>query len=55
MPASEKIIGDVEPRFLEEEGFYVGVRPKIPARNQNKMEQRLIRQPDNKVIELKIL
>ncbi|XP_038057381.1 coiled-coil and C2 domain-containing protein 2A-like isoform X2 [Patiria miniata] len=46
IPAEEKIVGDAEPRFLEDEGFYVGVRPEISTRNQNVMEHRLLNRPD---------
>ncbi|ESO88285.1 hypothetical protein LOTGIDRAFT_219375 [Lottia gigantea] len=34
------------PRFLEEEGLYVGVRPSVANRNLNKMENRLLHEPD---------
>jgi coiled-coil and C2 domain-containing protein 2A len=46
VPAKEKVAEALEPRFLEEEGFYVGVKPEIPDRNRNKMENRLYKQPD---------
>ena len=39
-----KILHDKEPRFLEDEGFYVGTRPKISGWNVNKMENRLIKE-----------
>ena len=29
-----------EPRFPEEEGMYIGVRPKVKKSNQNKLENR---------------
>jgi hypothetical protein len=29
-----------EPRFLEEEGMYIGVRPAVKKSNQNKVENR---------------
>ncbi|XP_067678650.1 coiled-coil and C2 domain-containing protein 2A-like [Haliotis asinina] len=46
LPTSEKVGQDMAPRFLEEEGLYVGTRPLIPTRNQNKMENRLLHEPD---------
>ncbi|XP_071964631.1 coiled-coil and C2 domain-containing protein 2A-like isoform X2 [Antedon mediterranea] len=42
----DKISEDVEPRYLEEEGFYVGVRPQVTSRNQNVMEARLLKSSD---------
>ncbi|XP_048762965.2 coiled-coil and C2 domain-containing protein 2A-like isoform X2 [Ostrea edulis] len=39
-----KILQDLQPRFLEDEGFYVGTRPKISGWNVNKMENRLIKE-----------
>ena len=44
-PASEKVEEEQEPRYLEDEGFYVGVRPVVATRNKNKMENRLLREP----------
>ncbi|KAL8612721.1 hypothetical protein ACOMHN_025372 [Nucella lapillus] len=44
-PATEKVDEEQEPRFLEDEGFYVGVRPEVASRNKNKMENRLLREP----------
>ena len=46
MPPTEKVQTEQEPRFLEDEGLYVGVRPAIAKRNKNKMENRLLKQPD---------
>ena len=37
-----KIADDKPPRNLEDEGIYVGVRPAVPQRNINKMENRLL-------------
>ncbi|XP_033097939.1 coiled-coil and C2 domain-containing protein 2A-like isoform X1 [Anneissia japonica] len=42
IPPEDKISEDVEPRYLEDEGFYVGVRPQVTRRNQNVMEARLL-------------
>lgn len=45
VPPEKKIFEEnLKPRFLEEEGFYVGSRPGIATGNKNKMEHRLIRQ-----------
>ncbi|CAG5129646.1 unnamed protein product, partial [Candidula unifasciata] len=46
-PAEEKVIGDAEPRFLEDEGFYVGVKPYVAIRNKNKMENRLLKEAES--------
>ncbi|XP_050400906.2 coiled-coil and C2 domain-containing protein 2A [Patella vulgata] len=46
MPASEKVDEEKMPRYLEEEGFYVGVRPVVANRNLNRMENRLLHEPD---------
>ncbi|XP_022245376.1 coiled-coil and C2 domain-containing protein 2A-like isoform X2 [Limulus polyphemus] len=46
VPVQEKIGNSREPRYLEEEGFYVGKRPAVPERNKNKLENRLIRQKE---------
>ena len=40
----DKIETAVEPRFLEDEGFFVGERPVIPNGVLNKMENRLIQE-----------
>ena len=36
----EKMEEGQEPRFLEEEGMYIGVRPAVKKSNQNKVENR---------------
>ena len=41
-PVTAKMPEDKPPRNLEEEGIYVGVRPPVPQRNVNKMENRLL-------------
>lgn len=46
MPADQKVDTSMQPRFLEDEGFYVGLRPEVPSRNKNKMENRLLHEPD---------
>ena len=38
----EKMEEGQEPRFLEEEGMYIGVRPGVKKSNQNKVENRYI-------------
>ncbi|CAL1540858.1 unnamed protein product [Lymnaea stagnalis] len=45
-PASEKVKGEIEPRFLEDEGFYVGVKPYVADRNKSKMENRLLKESE---------
>ena len=45
-PASEKIFDQEQPRYLEDEGFYVGTPPPVPGRNIHKLENRLLKQAD---------
>ncbi|KAH9523492.1 Coiled-coil and C2 domain-containing protein 2A [Bulinus truncatus] len=45
-PATDKVLGQDEPRFLEDEGFYVGVKPYVADRNKNKMENRLLKEAE---------
>ena len=42
----EKVPEDAEPRYLEDEGFYVGVKPSVSQRNRNLMEHRLLNRED---------
>ncbi|KAM9445041.1 coiled-coil and C2 domain-containing protein 2A [Clarias gariepinus] len=44
VPASSKLPENVRPRYLEEEGLYVGERPYVSRTNQNIMENRIIKQ-----------
>ncbi|XP_054996606.1 coiled-coil and C2 domain-containing protein 2A isoform X2 [Sorex araneus] len=42
VPTYKKLPENVQPRFLEDEGFYIGARPEVPRRSQNIMENRLL-------------
>lgn len=42
VPLLQKLPENVQPRNLEDEGFYVGCRPYLPPRVSNKIEQRLV-------------
>ncbi|XP_072045143.1 coiled-coil and C2 domain-containing protein 2A-like isoform X2 [Amphiura filiformis] len=42
----EKGPAEAEPRYLEDEGFYVGVKPSVSQRNRNLMEHRLLNRDD---------
>ncbi|KFQ49465.1 Coiled-coil and C2 domain-containing protein 2A, partial [Nestor notabilis] len=44
VPASEKMPRDMQPRYLEDEGLYVGERPFVSQSNQNILENRILRQ-----------
>nr|CAB3228105.1 coiled-coil and C2 domain-containing protein 2A [Phallusia mammillata] len=44
---SKKVEDSARPRYLEDEGFYVGRKPEIGLQNKNILENRLLRQPDN--------
>ncbi|KAK3580952.1 hypothetical protein CHS0354_006977 [Potamilus streckersoni] len=46
IPNAEKVFDQQQPRFLEEEGFYVGIRPQTSGMNQNKMEHRLLKEAE---------
>ncbi len=39
---SRKLNADERPRFREEEGIYIGERPKVPAKVKNKVENRIL-------------
>ncbi len=39
----DKIFEQQQPRYLEDEGFYVGQKPVVPRRNFNRMENRLLK------------
>ena len=41
VPLDEKVPDGVEPRFWEEEGFYVGKPPQVSPANLNIMENRI--------------
>ena len=47
VPATEKVEKEAQPRFLEDEGFYVGTRPETSGWNQNKMEHRLLKEAES--------
>lgn len=36
------------PRFVEEEGLYVGTKINIPKKLKNKMEQRILMTPEGR-------
>uniref|UniRef100_A0A8C3YRA8 Coiled-coil and C2 domain containing 2A n=2 Tax=Catagonus wagneri TaxID=51154 RepID=A0A8C3YRA8_9CETA len=44
VPTYKKLPENVQPRFLEDEGLYTGVRPEVPPTNRNIMENRLLTQ-----------
>ncbi|KAF4078510.1 hypothetical protein AMELA_G00199970 [Ameiurus melas] len=44
VPASSKLPENVRPRYLEEEGLYVGERPYVSLTNQNILENRIMKQ-----------
>ncbi|KAK6493820.1 coiled-coil and C2 domain-containing protein 2A [Huso huso] len=48
VPASHKVPENKQPRFLEDEGLYVGERPEVSLANQNILENRLLRQEEGK-------
>ena len=44
VPTYKKLPENVQPRFLEDEGLYVGTRLEVPRTAQNIMENRLLTQ-----------
>ncbi|KAJ8377128.1 hypothetical protein SKAU_G00077080 [Synaphobranchus kaupii] len=44
VPASSKVGENMQPRYLEEEGLYVGERPTVSRSNQNILENRILQQ-----------
>ncbi|XP_068133730.1 coiled-coil and C2 domain-containing protein 2A isoform X2 [Hyperolius riggenbachi] len=48
VPPSQKLPENVQPRYLEDEGLYVGVRPEVSRTNQNIVENRLLQQDAGK-------
>lgn len=42
VPLDEKVPDGVQPRFWEEEGFYVGKPPQVSPSNLNIMENRIM-------------
>uniref|UniRef100_A0A8B9Z4M5 Coiled-coil and C2 domain containing 2A n=1 Tax=Buteo japonicus TaxID=224669 RepID=A0A8B9Z4M5_9AVES len=44
VPPSEKMPGNMQPRYLEDEGLYTGERPFVSQSNQNILENRILRQ-----------
>ena len=43
-PAEVKVPPNTQPRFLQDEGFYVGSRPYVSPPNLNRMENRLLKE-----------
>ncbi|XP_040568935.2 coiled-coil and C2 domain-containing protein 2A [Lepeophtheirus salmonis] len=58
VPMENKLDGNKQPFFPEEDGIYIGVRPVTVSRNQNKLEKRILTEkkgnlwfgPDRKLI-----
>uniref|UniRef100_A0A8C5LMA0 Coiled-coil and C2 domain containing 2A n=1 Tax=Leptobrachium leishanense TaxID=445787 RepID=A0A8C5LMA0_9ANUR len=48
VPISEKVPENMQPRYLEDEGLYVGQRPEVSQTNQNIFENRILRQDEGK-------
>lgn len=49
VPLNEKVSEENEARDIAEEGLYVGRRPLVMAEERNKMENRLLQEPDRLV------
>ncbi|XP_029939889.1 coiled-coil and C2 domain-containing protein 2A isoform X2 [Salarias fasciatus] len=48
VPTSIKLPENVQPRFLEDEGFYVGERPVVSVTNENILENRILKTEEGK-------
>ncbi|XP_075714376.1 coiled-coil and C2 domain-containing protein 2A [Rhinoderma darwinii] len=46
VPSSQKVPENRQPRYLEDEGLYIGERPKISQTNQNLLENRILQQDE---------
>lgn len=44
VPTYKKLPENVQPRYPEDEGLYIGARLEVPRTNQNIMENRLLMQ-----------
>ncbi|CAN2388550.1 protein localization to ciliary transition zone [Pristimantis euphronides] len=48
VPLSLKVPDNMQPRYLEDEGLYIGERPKVSRTNQNLLENRILQQDEGK-------
>ncbi|KAM3938645.1 coiled-coil and C2 domain-containing protein 2A isoform 2-T2 [Leptodactylus fuscus] len=48
VPPSQKVPENKQPRYLEDEGLYIGERPKVSRTNQNLLENRILQQDEGK-------
>ncbi|XP_023679549.2 coiled-coil and C2 domain-containing protein 2A isoform X5 [Paramormyrops kingsleyae] len=48
VPASSKVPENMQPRYMEDEGLYVGERPPMSRVNQNILENRILQQDEGK-------
>ncbi|XP_061440487.1 coiled-coil and C2 domain-containing protein 2A isoform X2 [Rhineura floridana] len=48
VPASLKVRENMQPRYLEDEGLYTGVRPVVSLSNQSIVENRILKQEQGK-------
>lgn len=55
VPASGKLPENVRPRYLEEEGLYVGERPSVSLTNQNILENRILKQAEVIMLSLPLI
>ncbi|KAG8591451.1 hypothetical protein GDO81_000189 [Engystomops pustulosus] len=48
VPPSQKVPENMQPRYLEDEGLYIGERPNVSRINQNLLENRILQQDEGK-------
>ncbi|XP_056411152.1 coiled-coil and C2 domain-containing protein 2A [Hyla sarda] len=48
VPTSLKVPDNMQPRYLEDEGLYIGEKPKVSRTNQNLLENRMLQQDEGK-------
>ncbi|CAH2299842.1 coiled-coil and C2 domain-containing 2A isoform X1 [Pelobates cultripes] len=48
VPTSEKVPENMQPRYLEDEGLFIGQRPEVSQTNQNIIENRILRQDEGR-------
>ncbi|XP_074848612.1 coiled-coil and C2 domain-containing protein 2A isoform X2 [Carettochelys insculpta] len=49
VPTSQKVPENMQPRYLEDEGIYIGERPVVSLSNQNILENRILKEEQGKM------
>lgn len=54
VPTSVKLPENTRPRYLEDEGLYVGERPRVALANENVLENRVLKTKEVKPVKKKL-